>query len=726
MKKLVLTHALLFLSISLFSQAKKVTLEDVWLRYSFYAKGTSGLMSMKDGLHYTALTNSDGGPTIEKFSYKTGESVGFIISTKVIKEQTGKNIDFDQYEFSPDESKVLLATETESIYRHSTKSHYYVYDLEDARLDSISTEGKQQLATFSPTRNQVAFVYKNRMYIQDFDSEGTQLISFGKGQEDAFIAGAVDWVYEEEFSFDKGFEWSPDGNHLAYYQFDEREVPLFSMDIYGKALYPSEYEFKYPKAGEPNSKVSIHLFHLKDQRDITVEIPDNYEYIPRIKWTQDDNELVVYTMNRLQNQLTLWKLNASDAKSKLLYQENASSYIEISDDLRFLNDGSFIWSSERDGYKHIYHISDEGEIKTQLTKGDWPVTEFYGIDEDSKTLYYQSAEESPLERAVYRIDLNGKNKKKLSALKGWNSAEFSNGFKYYINSYSSKDVPTLETLHSSDGNQLRVIQDNAGLKSKLRGYDLASKEFFKFTTEDKTELNGWIMKPFDFDPAKKYPVLMFVYGGPGAQTVKNQYDGFNRFYYETLANQGYIIVSVDNRGTGARGRDFRTSTYQELGKYETMDQISGAKYLATLPYVDKDRIGIWGWSYGGYMSSLCITKGADLFKMAIAVAPVTNWRFYDSIYTERYMRTPQDNANGYDENSPINHVSKLKGAYLLIHGSADDNVHFQNTTRMISALVDANKQFDLFVYPDKNHGIAGGNTRFHLYKKMTNFINENL
>ncbi|MGB0177946.1 MAG: S9 family peptidase, partial [Owenweeksia sp.] len=512
MKKLVLTHALLFLTISLFSQAKKVTLEDVWLRYSFYARGTSGLMSMKDGLHYTALTNNDEGPTIEKFSYKTGESVGFIISTKVIKEQTGKNIEFDQYEFSPNEDKVLLATETESIYRHSTKSYYYVYDLKRARLDSISVKGKQQLATFSPTRNQVAFVYNNQMYIQDFDSEGTQLISFGKGQDDAFIAGAVDWVYEEEFSFDKGFQWSPDGSYLAYYQFDEREVPLFSMDLFGSGLYPYEYEFKYPKAGEPNSKVNIHLFHIKDQRDITINLPEEYEYIPRIKWTRSNDQLVIYTMNRLQNKLTLWRVNAEDAEPYLLYQENAPSYIEITDDLRFLKDGSFIWTSERDGYNHIYHISNQGEIKTQLTKGTWPVTEFYGIDEDSEMLYYQSAEESPMERAVYSINLKGKEKKKLSQLKGWNSAEFSSGFKYYINSYSSKDVPTLETLHSSDGSQLRVIQDNAALKTKLRGYNLASKEFFKFTTEDKVELNGWIMKPFDFDPSKKYPVLMFVYG----------------------------------------------------------------------------------------------------------------------------------------------------------------------------------------------------------------------
>lgn len=709
-----------------FAQGKKVTLEDVWKRYEFYAQSTSALNSMNDGQHYAAITKTDNGPTLEKFSYKTGESVGLIISAKVIEEQTGKRVNFVDYEFSPNEDKVLLATDQESIYRHSSKSRYYVYDLKNGKLDSLATEGKQQLATFSPTRNQVAFVKDNRLHIQDFDSESRELISFGKGEDDAFIAGAVDWVYEEEFSFHKGFEWSPNGDYIAYYQTDEREVPLFTMDIFGKGLYPSEDEFKYPKAGEPNSDVSIHLFDVKNQEDAKVEISQDYEYIPRIKWTKDDEELVIYTMNRLQNQLTLWKVDAAKASASVLYQENAPAYIEISDDLRFFKDGSFIWTSEQDGYKHIYHMDKKGAIKKQITKGNWEVTEFYGIDEDSKTLYYQAAEESPMERAVYSIKLDGSGKKKLSTKKGWNDAEFSKGFKYYINTYSSKDVPTLETLHNSKGEQLRVITDNAKLKEKLRSYDIAQKDFFKFKNEEGTELNGWMIKPQDFEEGKKYPVLMFVYGGPGSQTVKNQYDGFNHFYYQSLANQGYIIVSVDNRGTGARGRDFRTVTYKQLGKFEIEDQISGAKYLGTLPYVDKKRIGIWGWSYGGYMSSLGITKGADVFTMAIAVAPVTNWRFYDSIYTERYMDTPQNNGNGYDDNSPINHVGKLEGKYLLIHGSADDNVHVQNTMRMISALVDADKQFDLFIYPDKNHGIYGGNTRYHLYKMMNDFILKNL
>ncbi len=726
MLKKYLCPILAFLAIQeAYAQSKKVTLEDVWIKHSFYAQRTQGISSINDGEYYTVLVDADEFPAIEKFSYKSGKSKGFIISSKLIKEQTGKSVLFDSYQFRPDENKVLLAVETESIYRYSSKSYYYVYDLKANTLDSIKVNGKQQLADFSPTRNQVAFVYKNQMHVQDFDKPNNELISFGMGKNDAFIAGAVDWVYEEEFSFDKGFCWSPDGNYIAYYQFDEREVPLFSMDVYGKELYPSEYEFKYPKAGESNSIVTIHLFDINDQEDIEVKLNEDYEYIPRILWS-DEKYLVIITMNRLQNQITLWKVEAKSGESILLYRENAPAYIEIDDDIRFLKDGSFIWTSEKDGHNHLYHISEKGIIRKQLTKGDWDVMKFYGINEKTNILYYQSAEESPLERYLYSISLSGDKKKKLSKQKGWNEAEFSNGLQYYINTYSSKDIPTLQTLHSSDGKQIRVINDNAVLKERLYSYDLAGKEFFSFKNEEDIELNGWMVKPRDFDSGKTYPVLMFVYGGPGSQTVKNRYDDFNYFWYQILADYGYITVSVDNRGTGGRGRDFRTATYRQLGKLETKDQISAAKYLTTLPYVNKQRIGIWGWSYGGYMSSLCLFNGVDIFKMAIAVAPVTSWRFYDNIYTERYMQTPRDNAKRYDDSSPLSHVNKMKGSYLLIHGSADDNVHLQNTMYMVNALVAANKQFDLFIYPDKNHAIGGGNTRYHLYKKMTNFILENL
>jgi len=706
------------------AQERNVTVQDVW-RGTFYARSTSGLRSMNDGTHFTVLNGREG--SIEKYSYASGDKVATILSAAEIKEKTGKEIQFDSYQFNSTEDKVLLGTETESIYRHSSRSFYYIYDLKAGTLDRIDAEGKQQLADLSPTANKVAYVYENQMHIQDLD-DPSKSVSFGEGKEDELIAGAVDWVYEEEFSFHKGFHWSPEGNYIAYYQFDESEVPTFSMDVFGKGLYPSQDVFKYPKAGEVNSKVSIHIYDVKAQKDYKVEIPESVEYFPRIKWTKEDDELVITSLNRHQDHLILWEVEVErkGLEVEKMYEEKAPSYLEIHDNLRFLADESFIWTSEKDGFNHLYHFNEDGELIQQITKGNWEVTEFYGYDEESGFLYYQAAEESPLQRAVYRIKLDGKGKEKLSQQKGWNDAIFSSGFQFYINRYSSASTPTYETLHRSNGKEVRVINDNAATKNRMQQFKLSKKEFLQIPNAEGTKLNAWMIKPQDFDVTKDYPVLMFVYGGPGSQTVEDRYDAFNTFWYQSLAAQGYIVVSVDNRGTGARGRDFRTQTYQQLGKYETEDQIAAAKWLAKQDYVDGNRIGIWGWSYGGYMSSLGITKGADVFKMAIAVAPVTNWRFYDNIYTERYMRTPQENASGYDDNSPINHVDKLDGAYLLVHGSADDNVHVQNTMRMITALVDADKQFELFIYPDKNHGIYGGNTRKHLYTKMTNFILENL
>jgi dipeptidyl-peptidase-4 len=725
MKRLFIASAFLLFTTSLLAQKENVTLDDVWRKGTFYARSSRGLNSMQGGKFYTTLQRSKDGPSLEKFAYKSGKSVDVIISAKEIKEKTGKQLAFDTYAFGPNEKLLLLGTDTEPIYRHSSKSFYYVYDLENQTLDSIENR-KQQLATFSPTRKQVAYVLDNRLHIKNFGNDMPwKTVSFGKGEDDAFIAGAVDWVYEEEFSFHKGFEWAPDGNTIAYYQSDEREVPLFSMDLFGSKLYPSEYEFKYPKAGEANSKVHIELFDLKTQSSTKIEIPEAYEYIPRIKYSPK-GDLIIFTMNRHQDELSLWMIKKGTTEAKLFYREEAPSYIEITDDLQFLSDGSFVYTAEIDGYRHIYHVDSNGEIKRQLTKGNYDITTLYGVDEKSKRVFYQAAEESPLERAIYSIKTDGTGKKKLSTQEGWNTANFSDGFTYYINTYSAVGVPTIETLHKQNGKLIRTLTDNAAIKERLEAYNISTKTFFNFATEEGVSLNGWMIKPQNFDAEKQYPVLMFVYGGPGSQTVKNQYGGANDFWYQTLANKGYIVVSVDNRGTGARGRDFRTSTYQQLGKLEIEDQISAARYLGRQSYVDEDRIGIWGWSYGGYMSSLGITKGKDVFKLAIAVAPVTNWRFYDSIYTERYMRTPQENPGGYDDNSPTTHVGELEGHYLLVHGSADDNVHFQNTTRMISALVDADKQFDLFVYPDKNHGIYGGNTRYHLYTKMTNFITENL
>ena len=724
----ILKKSLLFLAFAALStqgwgQDKKVNLVEVWGTYSFYAQGVSGLESMNDGIHYTTLTKADGPNTIEKFSFKTGESQGVITSAKAISQASGKEFSFDSYSFSSDEKKVMLATQTEQIYRHSTRSAFYVFDLESETLTALA-EGKQRYATFNPAGTQVAYVSGNNLFVFDLASgETTQITT--DGEDDKIINGATDWVYEEEFAFDKAFFWAPDGKSIAFYRFDESEVPTFSMDIYGTTLYPQQDVFKYPKAGEKNAVVSAHIYRMGSGVMEVKGLPA-YEYIPRIKWTQDPNKVIVYTTNRHQNELILNSVNAKTGESKVLYKETDEAYVDVTDDIRFLRDGSFIWTSEKDGYNHIYLISAKGEVKKQITKGEWDVTKFYGIDQDEKTLYYQSAEEKACDRNVYSISIKGRGKENLTEKAGWNEATFSTTFDYFINNHSAAGVPNYVSLNNNEGDEIRVLQDNARLVKSLENYQLSKKEFFDLETEEGIVLKAWMIKPANFDASVKHPVLMFVYGGPGSQTVENQYDGFNDMYYQTLVDQGYIIVSVDNRGTGARGRDFKKVTYKELGKYEVEDQIAAAKYLGSLDYIDATRIGIWGWSYGGYMSSLCITKGADVFKAAIAVAPVTNWRFYDSVYTERYMQTPQENASGYDQNSPINHVKLLKGKYLLVHGSADDNVHVQNTMRMVEALVQSNKQFDMFIYPDKNHGIYGGATRYHLYNKMTNYLLENL
>ncbi len=500
-----------------------------------------------------------------------------------------------------------------------------------------------------------------------------------------------------------------------------------NIDIFGTTLYPGQMKFKYPKAGEKNSKISLHIYSFENDSSIRANIEDDDFYIPRMKWNKQNHKLAYTLLNRHQNDLKLNLIDASTMTEKTLLHETSTTYIDVDEDLTFLKDNSFIWTSEHDGFNHIYLYNSSGELIKQLTKGNWEVTSFYGYNEKKERLYYQSTETGSINRGVYSIRLSGKGKQKLSVEDGSNSANFSKNFNYYINTLSSANTPSVYSLNKAkNGKQLKVIENNNVLKTTLSSYRLPEKKFLTIKTTEGVELNAWMIKPADFNPTKEYPVFMYVYGGPGSQTVQNNWGGSNYMWFEMLAQKGYIVVSVDNRGTGGKGADFKKSTYKELGKFEIQDQIEAAKYLGSLPYVDKERIGMFGWSYGGYMTSLAMTKGAGIFKMGIAVAPVTNWRFYDSVYTERYMQTPQENGNGYDENSPINHVSKLKGAYLLVHGSADDNVHYQNTMRMIEALVQANKQFDLFIYPDKNHGIYGGNTRLHLYNKMTKFIEDNL
>jgi len=702
------------------AQEKLIQLEDIWASRTFSPEWVWGINSMNDGVHYSSLNYGEENVYVTEYSYETGDSVATIVDSKNLE-----GISFDAYQFSDNEQKVLLPTETESIYRHSTRSKFYVYDRATKTSTALSTD-KQRLAKFSPDATKVAFVRANNIFIKDLNSTiETQITN--DGEPNKIINGATDWVYEEEFAFDNGFQWNATGTKIAFYRFNEEAVPEFSMDEFTD-LYPSQNKFKYPKAGEANSTVEIYIYDTNTRATVeaAIKIVDEF-YIPRIKWTKDENVLSVQRMNRHQNNLDFILVNATDGSSETIFTETDDAYIDVTDNLTFLNDGShFVWTSEKSGYNHIYLYNLKGKQVRKITKGAFDVTDFYGIDEATNTVYFASAERSAMHRDVYAVQLNGKKKRVLTTKTGTNAATFSTSYKYFINEHSNANTPNYFSLFDAQGNEVRTLKDNASLNATLSEYALSKKEFFNFDTSEGVNLNGWMMKPHDFDADKKYPVFMYLYGGPGSQQVTDAWGGSNFLWYQMLTQQGYIVACVDNRGTGARGSEFKKCTYQQLGKLETVDQIEANRYLANLTYVDGSRIGIFGWSYGGYMSSLCLLKGADDFKMAIAVAPVTNWRYYDSIYTERYMRTPQENASGYDDNSPINHVSKLKGKYLLIHGSADDNVHYQNTMEMTNALVNANKDFDMFIYPNKNHGIYGGYTRLHLFRKMTNFIQENL
>lgn len=721
MKKLFLYSFLLATSFSVVSaQNKQITLEEIW-GGAFRTRGMDALHSMKNGKQYTVLNYNPNNRvfTIDKYNYQTLEKTETLVSTEALNGLSR----IDGYHFSEDESKLILSTGTEPIYRHSTLAHYYVYTLESRQLVKVSEE-KIQEPLLSPNGSQVAYVLNNNIFIKNLGTGQTIQVT-SDGEKNKIINGVTDWVYEEEFSFVRAFAWNKTGSHLAFLRFDETEVPEFSMDVYGNQLYPTRQQFKYPKAGEKNAEVTLHLYDIAGKSTQKIDLPDVY-YIPRIQWTNDADVLSIQVLNRHQNHLKLYFFSIKNNNAKVILNETDKAYVEITDNLTFLNDNSFIWTSEKDGYNHIYHYSKEGELFRQVTSGPWEVTAYYGFDPKTARIFYQSVENGSINRDVYSIGLNGKGKKRLTEQTGTNNATFSADFSYFINSFQNTETPNRFTLHDSKtGTKLKDIVTNSELSEKLKSYEIAAKEFSTIQINGNN-LNMWMIKPKDFDPNKEYPLFMFQYSGPGSQQVANRWHGPNDYWYQMLAQKGYIIACVDGRGTGFKGAAFKKVTYKELGKYEVEDQIEAAKKLGELPYIDASRIGIWGWSYGGFMSSNAILKGNDVFNMAIAVAPVTSWRFYDTIYTERYMQTPQENASGYDDNSPINHVGNLKGAYLLIHGSADDNVHVQNTMRMAEALIQANKQFDWAIYPDKNHGIYGGNTRLQLYTKMTNFIEEHL
>ncbi|MFM1879357.1 MAG: hypothetical protein RLZZ241_2223 [Bacteroidota bacterium] len=697
---------------------QKISLSDIW-GGTFRTKGLDALNSMNDGKHYTVLTVNASGSQIDQYDYATQQQVGTLLKSDIAN---GIPV-FSSYTFSKDESKLLLATEEEAIYRRSRLGMYYVYDRTSKTLQQIAPY-KIQEPTLSPQGNQVAYVYQNNLYVFNLESKTRTQIT-QDGARNAIINGVTDWVYEEEFAFVRAFDWNASGTRIAYLRFNETEVPEFSMDVYGTGLYPFPYTFKYPKAGEANASVSLHMYTLESETSAQVALEDPY-YIPRIKWMNHPDHLSVQTLNRHQDTLKLIEVDAQSMQTKVLLTETDAAYVDVTDNLTFLSDDRFIWTSEQDGFNHIYLHAADGSPIRQLTSGPWEVTAYYGYDSKTKRVFYQSTEAGSILRDVYSISDRGKGKLRLTQGRGTNRASFSTDFSLFINTFQSVDTPPKFTLHrSTKGELISVLQDNAPLLNKLKGFEMAPKEFGTLEVNGES-LNMYLIKPPHFDSNKQYPLFMFQYSGPGSQQVANRWHGTDDYWHQLLASEGYVIACVDGRGTGFKGRDFKKITQKELGKYEVEDQIEAARQLSELPYIDANRTGIWGWSYGGFMASNCILKGNDTFELAIAVAPVTSWRFYDTIYTERYMQTPQENPQGYDLNSPLHFADRLKGKFLLVHGAADDNVHVQNSMRLIEELVQANKDFDWAIYPDKNHGIYGGSTRLQLYNKMTRFILENL
>ena len=705
------------------SSSAQLSLESIWNSRDYSPKFVPGFNSLNDGKTYCQLDmNPDKSRSCNRYDFKTGNKLSTMFSTdKMLVDSMPLSV--ESYTFSNDETKVLITNGFESVYRHSGKSNVYVYDLRTGTLSRISNK-KVMYATLSPDATKVAYVSDNNLFYYDMLKKKDVQIT-RDGAKNSIINGAVDWVYEEEFSMSRGFEWSPDGQYIAYYKFDESAVPYFSMDIYGK-LYPEKETWKYPKAGEPNSIVDVYIHKIGKKKDVLCETGSaNDQYLPRIKW-MSTNFLSVQRLNRLQNTLEVLRFSYFYSKPQVIYTEINQWYIEI-EDWQFINGDSTmpmaIFSSEKSGYKHLYAMDAKYNV-TQLTKGNWEIDVICGVS--AGKVFFTSGKDKPSERQCYSVDIKTGAMLQLTTEAGWHSVAFTSTFDYFIDNYSSLTAPAVYVIKNMDGSTLRVLENNQALKDKLSAMALGNVEFGSFVSSENVSLDYWKIVPPDFDPSKQYPVLFFVYGGPGYQTVKNQWQGANYLWYQYMASKGYIVISVDNRGSGGRGEQFKKMTYLNLGKYETIDYIEAAKYFGSQSYVDKSRIGVFGWSYGGFMASNCITKGADYFKTAVAVAPVTNWRFYDNIYTERYMRTPKENPLGYDENSPLSHVDKIKGNYLIIHGTADDNVHFQNAAEMVKAMNDKNIAYDAEYYPNKNHGIGGGKTRLHLFTKITKFITEKL
>jgi dipeptidyl-peptidase-4 len=728
---------LLFFCSIIFAQKTVVSIEDIWQDYKFYPNSIDEFHWV--GLHdYAQLENKNTfRPRIAMFSVEDGRETSVLLQPdkyenfikNVLKSRelpfkgTKEKLDeyqINDFDLSSDKNHLLLQLGSEQFYRYSSKSYLLLYELDQSRFSFIPTNEKVFYPNFSPDGECFSFIMSNNLYVYDIKLETIRQLTFD-GEKNKIINGMSDWVYEEEFELTRAYEWSEDSKSIAFLSFDESAVNTYDVQLWENALYPLSYTYKYPKAGEENSRVKVFSVAIENGE---IELLKDYSgediYIPRLYWNGKD--IVVLKLNRLQNRLELIQFNtAQNNQVEVIYSEKADKNIEWKDHFFFKDDG-FVISNEKNGFRHLYYYNYKGKLIKQLTNGQWGIDEVFSCVNDE--FYFSSTEGNIFERNIYKVDLLGK-KKIIVNLEGCNSVHVSPDGEFLVNHNSSFQVPDNYSVLDSEGSFMRELESNQELYYSIKNFKVPVPEYFVYENSNGDSLHAYFLKPVDFDSTKKYPVLMYVYGGPGFQVLKNEYDGFNYFWHSHLTQKGYIIALVDVRGTGGRGRLFREQTYGKLGELETNDISQIAEHIKLMPFVDEDRMGIWGWSYGGYLSSLLAMQGGT-FNAVIAVAPVTNWRFYDSVYAERYLGLPQDNTEGYDWNSPINLAEGLDSKYLLIHGTGDDNVHLQHSIFMQKALINANKQFDVFYYPDRNHGIYGGNTRLHLYHLMTDFLLENL
>ena len=718
------------------SFAAKLDLKSI-TRGEFRAESMASLKPLDDGESYSQVSSD--GTKILKYSFKTGKQTGVIFDLNNVRGPKIRIDRIDGYIFSPDGKRILIQTDTRYIYRRSFTATYYIYEVQNNKMGPLSVGGEQQTPLFSPDGNMIAFVRQNNIFLVKllYDNAESQVTT--DGERNSIINGIPDWVYEEEFSTNRSMVFTADSRQLVWIKYDESKVKEFSfqwfrgsnptMDEY--LTYPGSYVYKYPKAGEDNSKVGVYSFDIKSRKTRQIDVPlDADGYIPRIVMTSDPTKVAVFTLNRHQDDMRIYMANPLTTLSKLVVQDKVDKYVKQESMCAVtFTDQHILVPSERDGYNHIFIYTLNGQLKRQVVKGQFEVTDIYGMDDKTGDVFYAANELGPQDKQVYVSHANGKTER-LTSKEGQNNATFSRGFRYFINIWSDLNNPPVYTLNDSRGRILHTMIDNKALKEKYQSYGLGTKELFSFTTSEGVKLNGWMVKPADFSPSKRYPVIMFQYGGPGSQQVLNYWNigaaGQGAILEQYMAQQGYIVACVDNRGTGGRGAEFEKCTYLRLGEKEAFDQVEAALWLGQQPYVDKDRIGMWGWSYGGWNTLMSMSEGRPVFCAGVAVAPPTCWRYYDSVYTERYMRTPKENKSGYDEVNPIARAEKLHGALLICHGLADDNVHFQNTAEYTEALIQADKDFKENIYVNRNHGISGGNTRNHLYRQIIQWFDEKL